>query len=102
MPASNWRQHTGLGGTPIDVEQMVDDSPTTPAVGYASRPWEDDAFVCGQLADAYWDYFSGQELRTLPADECSAHYELANHTGYYLSHVGGVIAGQSDSTGGSN
>jgi hypothetical protein len=26
MPASNWRQHTGMGGTRIDVDQMVDES----------------------------------------------------------------------------
>ncbi|KAE8757846.1 hypothetical protein FSO04_21845 [Paraburkholderia madseniana] len=45
---------------------------------YASRPWENDAFSCRELASAYWNQINGLRMPTLPADKCSRIYERAD------------------------
>lgn len=67
-------QHVGLGGTPIDVDGMLGEPPSC-AAGYTGRPWENDAFFCGDMAAAYWEEVSGNLLKTYPADQCSRDYE---------------------------
>ncbi|WP_322048574.1 hypothetical protein [Paraburkholderia sp. J67] len=79
-------QHVGLGGTPIDVDEMVQDAGKC-YWGYTSRPWENDAFCCGEMAAAYW--WAGMDphnaLNTYPADQCSNAYELADRMRKYAS-----------------
>ncbi|MDB5834147.1 MAG: type secretion protein ImpA, partial [Caballeronia sp.] len=70
-------QNTGMGSTPIDVDKMAAE-PYAQMQDYAGRPWEDDAFFCEEVAGGYWNLFSGQAFRTLPADQCSPAYVLAS------------------------
>ncbi|WP_232444069.1 hypothetical protein, partial [Burkholderia ubonensis] len=70
-------QNVGMGGTPIDIDEMVAE-PSRCYYDYTARPWENDAFVCGDMASAYWDAELGLALRTYPADQCSHAYELAD------------------------
>jgi hypothetical protein len=72
--AADLLQHVGLGGTPIDVDAMVAE-PRACAADYTGRPWENDAFVCGNTAEAYWKEAIGLLLYTNPADQCSKDYE---------------------------
>ena len=75
-------QHVGLGGTPIDVDAMVEKS-TGCRRDYSGRPWENDAFFCGDMATAYWNEGMGLLLKTFPADQCSRIYEFDySHSGY--------------------
>lgn len=62
----------GAGGTPIDVERMVQDER---GEGYHSRPWENDAFYCGNMAGSYWQY--GVPLDGMGANQCSRLYAAA-------------------------
>ncbi|MFM0366743.1 hypothetical protein, partial [Paraburkholderia sediminicola] len=75
--AADLLQHAGLGGTPIDVDAMATE-PFKAYAAYASRPWENDAFFCGELASAYWNQINGLGMPTLPADKCSRIYERAD------------------------
>jgi hypothetical protein len=68
-------QHVGLGGTSIDVDQMVKE-PWTCRHHYSERPWENDAFFCGDMATAYWSEATGLQLYTHQADQCSRTYEF--------------------------
>ena len=72
-------QNVGIGGTPIDVDRMVLEPNKCKYLDYTSRPWENDAFCCGDMATAYWDDESGLNLLTKPVDQCSRAYELADH-----------------------
>jgi type VI secretion system secreted protein VgrG len=58
--------------------------------GYASRPWEDDAFFCGELAGIYW---TGNEPQNIVDNQCSRKYALAYNAGY-LSEVVDELAGR--------
>jgi hypothetical protein len=73
-------QHVGIGGTAIDVDTMVGEpcQCSRDTTGYSSRPWENDAFFCGEMATAYWRAELGEGLKTYPADECSREYEHAD------------------------
>jgi hypothetical protein len=73
--AMNLLQHVGLGGTPIDVDAMVEE-PSRCRRDYSGRPWENDAFFCGDMATAYWNASMGLLLKTYPADQCSRAYEF--------------------------
>ncbi|WP_321961458.1 hypothetical protein [Paraburkholderia sp. J7] len=79
-------QHVGIGGTAIDVDEMVQD-PGKCYWGYSERPWENDAFCCGEMAAAYWwaDMDVHNALKTYPADQCSAAYETGNRLRKYAS-----------------
>lgn len=68
-------QHVGLGGTAIDVDAMVEE-PWNCRCDYTQRPWENDAFSCGDMATAYWQEGMGFLLKTYPADQCSYAYEF--------------------------
>jgi len=69
-------QHVGIGGTPIDVDAMVAE-PRRCYCDYTARPWENDAFFCGDMATAYWKAALGLALKTYAADQCSRAYEHA-------------------------
>jgi type VI secretion system secreted protein VgrG len=89
-------QNAGTGGTPIDVDKMAAE-PYAQMQDYAGRPWEDDAFFCETVAGGYWDLFSGQALRTMPADECSPAYVLASKASSLLARIGSGDAGGKNS-----
>ncbi|VXB50291.1 Type VI secretion system Vgr family protein (fragment) [Burkholderia sp. 8Y] len=59
----------GADGSAIDVEDMVVDS------GYQSRPWEDDAFVCGEIESSYWS--SDRAPTDIVFNQCSRKYALS-------------------------
>ncbi|WP_322052320.1 hypothetical protein [Paraburkholderia bannensis] len=68
--------NVGLGGTPIDVDAMVEQrSGCTCSWDYSGRPWENDAFFCGDMATAYWKTKFGLALHTHAEDQCSQDYE---------------------------
>jgi len=69
-------QHTGIGGTPIDVDKMAA-QPYELRADYTGRPWEDDAFYCEQLAGNYWD---GSTLELVAVDQCGRAHELASRS----------------------
>ncbi|WP_434665122.1 hypothetical protein P5W99_26445 [Paraburkholderia sp. A3BS-1L] len=73
--AKNLLQHVGLGGTPIDIDAMVE-TPSGCRRDYSGRPWENDAFFCGDMATAYWKAKMGLLLKTFPEDQCSRAYEF--------------------------
>lgn len=75
--AKDLLQHVGLGGTAIDVDLMVADPPKCHRVDYCGRPWENDAFVTGDMAEAYWKEATGLLLFTNQADQCSYDYEIS-------------------------
>ncbi|MFT4067897.1 hypothetical protein [Paraburkholderia sp.] len=72
-------QHVGIGGTSIDVDAMVAE-PSRCYCDYTARPWENDAFFCGETASAYWvvEINPNMALRTYQADQCSRAYESAD------------------------
>jgi len=72
-------QHVGIGGTSIDVDAMVAE-PGKCYCDYTARPWENDAFFCGETASAYWvaDINPNMALKTYQADQCSRAYENAD------------------------
>ncbi|MFM0050451.1 hypothetical protein [Caballeronia grimmiae] len=74
--AAELLQHVGIGGTAIDVDAMVA-TPFRCYCDYTSRPWENDAFVCGEMATAYWTAGLGLPLTTHAPDQCSRSYEHA-------------------------
>ncbi|AYZ61999.1 hypothetical protein EGY31_01180 [Burkholderia multivorans] len=82
-------QNVGMGGTPIDIDAMVAE-PSRCYYDYTVRPWENDAFVCGDMASAYWDAELGLALRTYPADQCSRAYELADRARRLESRLPGA------------
>ncbi|MBN3805575.1 type VI secretion system tip protein VgrG [Paraburkholderia sp. Ac-20336] len=75
----------GAGGTPIDVDRMLADGI---GQGYLSRPWEDDAFFCGELAGIYW---TGNEPQNIADNQCSRKYALA----YNASRLASIAGQQS-------
>ncbi|KVR79474.1 hypothetical protein [Burkholderia vietnamiensis] len=77
--AINLLQHVGIGGTSIDVDAMVAE-PSTCYCDYTARPWENDAFVCGEMATAYWNAGMGLGLSTYAPDQCSHAYQYADAT----------------------
>ncbi|MBN3779988.1 hypothetical protein G3O06_20850 [Burkholderia sp. Ac-20345] len=94
--ATDLLQRVGIGGTSIDVDAMVAE-PSRCYCDYTARPWENDAFVCGDMASAYWDAELGLALKTYPADQCSHAYELADRARKLeslLSSTGGSEGGQ--------
>ncbi|SMG54811.1 hypothetical protein [Paraburkholderia susongensis] len=72
-------QCVGIGGTSVDVDAMVAE-PGKCYCDYTSRPWENDAFFCGETASAYWvvDVNPNMALKTYQADQCSRAYENAD------------------------
>ncbi|PVX71062.1 hypothetical protein C7402_13126 [Paraburkholderia unamae] len=79
-------KNVGIGGTAIDVDEMVLD-PGRCYWGYSERPWENDAFCCGEMAAAYWwaSMDVHNALKTYPADKCSAAYETGNNMRGYAA-----------------
>jgi hypothetical protein len=73
--AVDWLKHVGDGGTPIDIDGMVAE-PNLCAVAYKARPWENDAFFCGDMASAYWEAEEGHALYTHGIDQCSNGYDF--------------------------
>ncbi|WP_250471203.1 type VI secretion system Vgr family protein [Caballeronia sp. GAFFF1] len=59
----------GADRSAIDVDDMVVDS------GYQSRPWEDDAFVCGEIESSYWS--SDRAPDDMVVNQCSRKYALS-------------------------
>jgi hypothetical protein len=57
---------------------------------YTSRPWENDAFFCGDMASAYWDANLGLALKTYPPDQCSRAYVLADRARQLESRLSGT------------
>lgn len=88
-------QHVGMGGTPIDVDAMVAE-PSRCYCDYTARPWENDAFVCGDMASAYWDAELGLALKTYPADQCSHAYELADRARKLESRLPGSASAEGE------
>jgi hypothetical protein len=86
-----------MGGTPIDVDKMAAE-PYAQMQDYAGRPWEDDAFFCETVAGGYWDLFSGQALRTMPADRCSPAYELASKASSLVARISAADVGDKKPT----
>jgi len=74
--AVDWLKNVGHGGTPIDVDGMVAE-PNRCSVAYRARPWENDAFFCGDMASAYWDEIAGYGFQIHAADQCSNAYDFA-------------------------
>ncbi|WP_241299287.1 hypothetical protein [Burkholderia stabilis] len=87
--AKDLLQNVGMGGTPIDIDAMVAE-PSRCYCDYTARPWENDAFVCGDMASAYWDAELGLALKTYPADQCSHAYELADRARKLESRMSGA------------
>ncbi|HDR9039176.1 TPA: hypothetical protein QDB07_006769 [Burkholderia vietnamiensis] len=74
--AVDWLKHVGHGGTPIDIDGMVEE-PNRCSVAYRARPWENDAYFCGDMASAYWDEIAGYGFQIHAADQCSNAYDFA-------------------------
>ncbi|MBN3776284.1 hypothetical protein G3O06_01740 [Burkholderia sp. Ac-20345] len=74
--AVDWLKNVGHGGTPIDIDGMVAE-PNRCSVAYRARPWENDAFFCGDMASAYWDEIAGYGFQIHAADQCSNAYDFA-------------------------
>ncbi|SMG54817.1 hypothetical protein SAMN06265784_1075 [Paraburkholderia susongensis] len=55
---------------------MVQEMPQCTLVAYSSRPWENDAFVCGDMETAYWKANSGLALKTYSSNWCSHAYRF--------------------------
>ncbi|BAN26859.1 type VI secretion system Vgr family protein [Caballeronia insecticola] len=64
--------NVGAGGTQIDVESMVYGTKND---GYTARPWENDAFYCGENAGEYWE--SGEAPADMSDNRCSRNYAFA-------------------------
>ncbi|WP_296228842.1 hypothetical protein [Ralstonia sp. UBA689] len=84
-------QNVGIGGTPIDIDAMVAE-PVRCYCDYTERPWENDAFACGEMAAAYWDAELGLALKTYTAGQCSHAYELADRARQLESRMSGTGA----------
>ncbi|KUZ63414.1 hypothetical protein WI36_30910 [Burkholderia ubonensis] len=97
--ATDLLQHVGIGGTPIDVDAMVAE-PNTCYCDYTARPWENDAFFCGEMATAYWGAELGLALKTYQVDQCSRAYELADAHHKLAVRVAGDRTGAEDADGG--
>ena|GEM_PF-1779443 len=69
-------QYVGIGGTSIDVDAMVQEFPQCSLSAYSSRPWENDAFVCGDMETSYWNAGTGLALKTYSSDWCSHAYRF--------------------------
>ncbi|KVU58442.1 hypothetical protein WK68_03055 [Burkholderia ubonensis] len=91
-------QHVGIGGTPIDVDAMVAE-PNTCYCDYTARPWENDAFFCGEMATAYWGAELGLALKTYQVDQCSRAYELADSHHELAARFAGDRTGAEDADG---
>ncbi|MFP5472257.1 MAG: hypothetical protein ACLGJD_01350, partial [Gammaproteobacteria bacterium] len=53
-------QDVGLGGKPIDVDQMAMAEPGS--LGYRMRPWEEDSFACEEVVKHLWNGAPGAAL----------------------------------------
>ncbi|MGJ7512687.1 hypothetical protein ACSFBL_35260, partial [Variovorax sp. GT1P44] len=53
-------QDVGLGGKPIDVDQMAKGA--AGSFGYRMRPWEEDSFVCDEVVKQLWSGNAGAGL----------------------------------------
>ncbi|MFA8392518.1 hypothetical protein ACEPUD_20655 [Burkholderia ubonensis] len=91
-------QHVGIGGTSIDVDAMVAE-PSGCYCNYTARPWENDAFFCGEMATAYWRADLGLGLRTYPADQCSRAYEHADSNRRLATRIASDNNGANDTGG---
>ncbi|MDR5748023.1 type VI secretion system tip protein TssI/VgrG [Caballeronia sp. LZ029] len=67
-------RNVGAGGAQIDVDNMVYEHTNE---GYRGRPWEDDAFYCGENAGDYW--MSGEASNDMSDNRCSRAYAFAYH-----------------------
>jgi len=97
-------QHVGIGGTSIDVDAMVAE-PSRCYCDYTARPWENDAFVCGEMATAYWKADLGLGLKTYAEDQCSRAYEHADADNKLAARLAGIAtgsAGGDETAGGDN
>src|ERR1700759_1699886 len=63
----------GAGGTSIDIDDMV----ANLGEGYQARPWENDAFFCGEIAAEYWSNDHAPD--GLVGNQCSRQYTLAHN-----------------------
>ncbi|NIF76932.1 hypothetical protein F3J20_05880 [Paraburkholderia sp. Cy-641] len=70
-------QKSGYGGTPIMIDSMVAE-PNRCSEDYRGRPWENDAFYCGDMAGAYFMQAGHYGIYTHAEDECSAPYAFAH------------------------
>ncbi|BBP99712.1 hypothetical protein BSFA1_48410 [Burkholderia sp. SFA1] len=91
-------QHVGIGGTAIDVDAMVAE-PNRCYRDYTARPWENDAFVCGEMAAAYWRDDLGLGITTYAPEQCSRAYEHADENKKVADRLAALSAGGSGSTG---
>jgi len=81
-------QHVGIGGSPVDVDAMVAE-PSQCYCDYTARPWENDAFFCGETAAAYWMSAINphRSLNIHAVDQCSRAYESADATQKLLDRI---------------
>lgn len=91
-------QNVGIGGTPIDVDAMVAE-PSGCLRDYTARPWENDAFFCGDMATTYWKAGLGLALKTYPVDQCSRAYEHAERDHELAARLAAGGAGSDGSDG---
>ncbi|MFT4064500.1 type VI secretion system Vgr family protein [Paraburkholderia sp.] len=72
--------NAGAGGTPVDVDKMVDQSQNGGA-GYLSRPWENDAMFCGNIEGDYW--LVGHPVDVDSDSQCSRLYAYTYNVGEF-------------------
>jgi len=72
--AADILNNVSAGGEAIDVSNMVEEKTSE---GYRSRPWEDDAFYCGEVAGEYW--LRGEAPADRSGNQCSRQYAFAYH-----------------------
>jgi hypothetical protein len=84
-------QHVGIGGNSIDVDAMVAE-PSRCYCDYTARPWENDAFFCGEMATAYWrsDINQHRAFDIHAVDQCSRAYESADARQKLLARIADV------------
>lgn len=74
--------------------------PNTCYCDFTARPWENDAFFCGEMATAYWGAELGLALKTYQVDQCSRAYELADSHHELAARFAGDRTGAEDADGG--
>ncbi|WP_234194422.1 type VI secretion system Vgr family protein, partial [Pseudacidovorax sp. NFM-22] len=69
-------QDVGLGGKPIDVDQMATAEPGS--LGYRMRPWEEDSFACEEVVKHLWNGAPGAALP--PPGFCTRLFDIASNS----------------------
>jgi hypothetical protein len=93
-------QHVGLGGNAIDVDAMVSERGRC-YCDYTARPWENDAFFCGEMATTYWKSAANphRALDIHAVDQCSRAYEYADAQQKLSSRLADASSGSAGNFG---